>query len=246
MRARAMAMSMALLLLAGTTAGVAAADQGGRLAEGPAARVASPPRRLRFAPSRQSACPSGPAQWYQPWLTGGAGSNYLGPGGWRSSPGLNYGPFGPYPTLQTAAFFGATNSPFDPFTTMQLTHYLALQNGTGLNSGSLSGLGPLASLPQTGLGTLANANINQLLALGVGNSSVNAQGQLTFTLGNGLNTFVVPQGQNFGTVTLGQIANQVPLVQFNNVSSLPAFSGLGGIGSFGTVLNTVSTTVTGP
>jgi len=243
-----MAVSVALLLLAGTTAGVAAADQGGRLAEGPAARVASPPAGFdSLLPANQLA-PTGPAQWYQPWLTGGAGSNYLGPGGWRSSSALNYGPFGPYPTLQTAAFFGATNSPYDPFTTMQLTHSLALQNGTGVNASSLTGLGPLASLSQTGLGTLANANINQLLALGVGTSGANAQGQLTFTLGNGLSTYAVPQGQNFGTVSLGQIVNQVPLVQFSGVGNLPAFSGfggLGGFGGFGTSFNTVSSTVTG-
>jgi len=236
---------MALLLLAGTTAGVAAADRGGRLAEGPAARVASPPAGFdSLLPANQLA-PNGPAQWYQPWLTGGAGSNYLGPGGWRSSPGLNYGPFGPYPTIQTAAFFGATNSPFDPFTTMQLTHYLSLQNGTGLNSNSLTGVGPLASLSQSGLGTLANANLSQLLTLGVGTSGVNAQGQLTFTLGNGLNTFVVPQGQNFGTVTLGQIVNQVPLVQFGGGNGQTGFGGLGGFGGFGIGSDTVTGTVTG-
>jgi hypothetical protein len=241
MRARAMAVSVALLLLAGTTAGVAAADQGGRLAEGPAARVASAPAGLGSLLSADQLAPSGPAQWYMPWLTGGAGSNYLGQGGWRSySP--NYGPFGPYPTVQTAAFFGATSSPVDPFTTFQLTNLLALQS-----------LGSGQSLGQTNPAALASANINQLLALGIGTGGVNAQGQLTFTLGNGLNTFVVPQGQTFGTVTLGQIAGQVPLLQFGGANGLNGFGGFGGLGGFGgfpfgfgTGFGSLTGTVTGP
>ena len=44
--------------------------------------------------------------------------NYLGQGGWRSyTP--NYGLFGPYPTIQSAAFFGATNSPVQSGSVMQ-------------------------------------------------------------------------------------------------------------------------------
>src|SRR5437868_9711971 len=93
MRARAMAVFVALGLLAGTTAGVAAADQGGRLADSPAARVASAPAGLDSLLPADQLAPRGPAQWYQPWLTGGAGSNYLGPGGWRSYTPI-YSPFG--------------------------------------------------------------------------------------------------------------------------------------------------------
>jgi hypothetical protein len=224
-----MAVSVALLLLAGTTAGVAAADQGGRLADSPAARVASAPAGLdSLLPANQLA-PTGPAQWYMPWLTGGAGSNYLGQGGWRSYMPF-YGPFGPYPTLQGAAFFGATNSPLDPFTTLQLTNLLALQNGTGSISGSLSGFGPLASLTRTGLAPLASADLNQLQTLGISTA--------------GLSAFFLPQGQNLNNVTLGQLVGAVPLVQLGGQGG---FGGLGGFPfGFGTGVGTVTGTVTGP
>ncbi len=243
MRARAMAVSVALLLLAGTTAGVAAADQGSRLADSPTARVAGGPTGFGSLLPADQLAPTGPAQWYMPWLMGGAGSNYLGPGGWRSYTPY-YGPFGPYPTLQTAAFFGATNSPLDPFTTLQLTNLLALQNSTTQTGGSLSGFGPLASLSQTGLAPLANANIAQLLSLGIGTGGVNAQGQLTFTLGNGLSTFVVPQGQGFNNVTLGQIAGQIPFLQFGGSGGLGGFGGFPF--GFGTGAGNVTGTVTIP
>ncbi|HLH24026.1 MAG TPA: hypothetical protein VK066_15995 [Chloroflexota bacterium] len=225
MRPRALAMSVALLLLAGTTAGVAAADQGGRLAGTPSARVASVPAGLDSLLPGDQLAPTGPAQWYMPWLTGGAGSNYLGPGGWRSTP-LNYGLFGPYPLPQTAAFFGATSSPLDPYTTFLLTNALAFQNSLNPSASSLSGFGPLATLSQSGLAPLASANINQLIQLGLGTGGVNAQGQLTFTFANGGNTFVLPQGQTFGNVTLGQIAG-------TGTSLVSGFPGLGGFGGFG-------------
>jgi hypothetical protein len=203
------------MLLAGTTAGVAAADQDGRRAESPSARVASAPAGVDSLLPADQLAPTGPAQWYLPWLTGGAGSNYLGTGGWRSFTPF-YGPFGPYPTPQTAAFFGATNSPLDPFTTFQLTNLLALQNGTAFGGG-LNGFGPLASLTRTGLAPLALASLSQLQALGIGTSGVNDQGQLTFTLGSGLSPFVIPQGQSFNTVTLGQLIGQSPVVQFGGL-----------------------------
>jgi hypothetical protein len=226
MRARAIAVSVALLLLAGTTAGVAVADQGGRLADSSAARVATAPAGLDSLLPADQLAPTGPAQWYMPWLQGGAGSNYLGQGGWRSYMPF-YGPFGPYPTPQTAAFFGATSSPIDPLTTLQLSNLLALQSGTGLNSFGT------ALLSRTGLASLANANLSQLQQLGVGTVGANAQGQVTFSLANGLNTFVVPQGQNPGSVTLGQIIGQVPQVQLGGMGGLNGFGGFGGFGGMG-------------
>ena len=232
MRARALAVSLAVLLLAGTTAGAAAAAESGRLADSPTARVAPAPVGLGSLLPADQLAPTGPAQWYMPWLTGGAGSNYLGPGGWRSYQPF-YGPFGPYPTLQTAAFYGATNSPLDPFTTQQLTFLLSLQNGNGLNGANLG------ALTQTGLAPLASANLNQLMGLGLGTGGLNAAGQLTFTFGTGGQVFAVPAGQNFSNVTLGQIVGQVPQIGFGgfgNLSSLsvfPGLTGLGGMGGFG-------------
>jgi hypothetical protein len=217
MRARALAVSLAVLLLAGTTAGTAAAAEGGRLADSPAARVASAPAGLGSLLPADQLAPTGPGQWYMPGLMGGAGSNYLGEGGWRSQTPF-YGPYGPYPLPQTAAFYGATSSPLNPFTT---------GFGGGTNLGALT---------QTGLAPLASANINQLIGLGVGVGGLNALGQSTFTIGNGGSVFVVPTGQNFGNVTLGQITGQAPLVGFGgfgNLSNLGVFPGLGGLGGFG-------------
>jgi hypothetical protein len=219
MRARALAVSLAVLLLAGTTASAAAAAEGGRLIDSPAARVATASHGLGSLLPADQLAPTGPAQWYMPWLTGGAGSNYLGPGGWRSYQSF-YGPFGPYPLPQTAAFFGATTPPLNPF---------ALQTINGANGTNLN------ALAQTGLAPLAAANINELIGLGIGTGGVNA-GQLTFTFGTGGQVFTVPPGQNFGNVTLGQIVGQAPLVGFGgfgNLNSLGVFPGLNGLGGFG-------------
>src|SRR4051812_12673599 len=72
MRARAMAMSVALLRPAGTRGGGGGAARGGRLADPPPARVASAPAGLDSLLPAEQLAPTGPAQWYMPWLTGGA------------------------------------------------------------------------------------------------------------------------------------------------------------------------------
>jgi hypothetical protein len=175
MRARAVAVSAALLLLGSVTSGAAAADQGGRLASSPADLVGAPPATVGALLSGEQLAPGGPAQgnWFTEYISGGFGSNYLGPGGWRSSQPF-YGPFGPYPTPQTAALFGATNSPFDPYTTLLLSHsgFGANNQFTGL--AALQNNGPLANINRTGLAPLLGFNLNTLQRLGIGTLGPNA------------------------------------------------------------------------
>ncbi|HEY7066953.1 MAG TPA: hypothetical protein VII06_36145 [Chloroflexota bacterium] len=232
-----MAVSVALLLLAGTTAGVASADQGGRVVDGPAARVASAPAGLDSLLPADQLAPTGPAQWYMPWFQGGAGSNYLGQGGWRSyTP--NYSPWGPYPTPQTAAFFGATNSPLDPWTTFQLTNMAVLQNQLQGQNGQNNAAG-LQAVAQTGLAPIANANLATLQQLGIGTAGVNGTGSLTFGFSAPGSGFVLPAGQGLNAATLGQLVQAFPLVQstaingaINGTGGFPFF-GFGGMGNFG-------------
>jgi hypothetical protein len=203
MKARVVAVSMAFLLLASATAGVAAADQGGRWAESPAGLVDSAPAGLHSLLPGDQLTPIGPAQgWYMPFWGGANGSNYLGEGGWRTY-GPNYGPFGPYPDPQTAAFFGATQSPLDPFTTQLLSGFQQGGNVGGL--GALAGTGQLATINRTGLAPFLGLNLNRLVGFGLGSLGTNAAGFPTFALGG--QNFILPNSQAAGNVSLAALLN---------------------------------------
>ena len=206
MRARAVAVSVALLLLASASGSVAAADQGGRWADGPAGVVNGAPAGLGSLLSGEQLTPIGPAQgWFMPYWSGAWGSNYLGEGGWRSY-GPNYGPFGPYPDPQTAAFFGATQSPLDPFTTQLLSGFQL--GGLGGNVGglaALTGTGPLATINRTGLAPLLSSNVNTLLGLGLGTLGSTPAGLVTVNVGG--QTFTIVNPQAAGNVSLAALLN---------------------------------------
>jgi len=119
--------------------------------------------------------PGGPAQgnWFTEYISGGFGSNYLGPGGWRSSQPY-YGLYGPYPTPQTAALFGATNSPYDPFTTQMLAFSGAGATNQTTGLSALQYGGQFANLNRTGLAPFLGLNLNTLQRLGIGTLGPNA------------------------------------------------------------------------
>jgi hypothetical protein len=196
--------SLAVSLLVGATSGVAAADQGGRWGDSPAAVVAGAPSGLDSLLSGEQIAPIGPAQgWFQPSWSGAWGSNYLGEGGWRSY-GPSYGPFGPYPTPQTAAFFGATLSPLDPFTT-QLLSFSQGQTGATTGLAAFSGSGSLANINRTGLAPLLGLNLNTLQTLGLGTVGTSFTGAPSFTLGG--NVFGLPNTQVGGVFSLAGLLN---------------------------------------
>ncbi len=222
MRARAMTAVVALVMLASLPAGAAAAERESGLGEGPARVTMGTPSSLDALLSRDELAPGGPAQWFMPWLVGGAGSNYVGPGGWRSQQPF-YGPFGPYPSPQTAAFFGATNSPFDPFTTQQLLAANQWNGGTGTNGSSQSL--SVAQLTQTGLAPFLGFNLATLQALGIGSAGFGAAGDPTFTIG--AQTFTLGPGLNVSNATLGILLNQaVPPGFFVNGPGVAGFGSL--------------------
>ncbi len=202
MRARAAAVVVAFGLLASVTVGQAGAEQMAGADGTSAQRLAGAPAEAAALLATDQLAPGGPAQWWLPWLMGGAGSNYVGPGGWRSFTPI-YPPFGPYPSVQTAAFFGATNSPFDPFTTQLLALATLGSSVTGPNSPF--GTGPLGTLAQSGLAPLLTFNLSALQALGLGTIGTNALGQPTFTIGT--QTFTLSGGQTPFNTTLATLLN---------------------------------------
>jgi hypothetical protein len=178
MLARTAATVVAVALLFSSTAGAAAADQSGQLGGGPAELAGASPAGLDSLLAGEQLAPGGPAQWYAPfWSPPGDGTNYLALG--IRSYGPFYG-FGPYPTPQTAAFFGASSTPFgSSFGNNGL-------NGT-TNFSSLMGFGPLATINANGFANVSRLSLASLAQLGVGSFGVPS----TFFLG----------GQGFTTNT---------------------------------------------
>lgn len=206
MKARAAAMLVAFGLLASASVSRAGAEQMAALDGAAGYRLAGAPAEVATLLSTDQLVLGGPAQWWLPWLMSGAGSNYVGPGGWRSLSPL-YPPFGPYPSAQTAAFFGATNSPFDPFTTQLLVLATLGSSVTGPNSPF--GTGPLGTLAQSGLAPVLTLNLSALQALGLGTLGTNALGQPTFTIGT--QTFTLRGGQTPSNTTLATLLN-LPII----------------------------------
>ena len=190
MRAGAAAAFAALILLAGSTSAAGAAEPTARPGDALAGAV---PAGLDSLLTPEQRAGDEPGQWATPWI-GPWGSNYLGPGGWRTY-GPQYGPFGPYPTIQTAAFFGATNMS-NPLTALALG-----LGGGGTGLGAVT-TGPLASINQTGLAPFLQS-IGNLQALGLATPGTGTAGQTTFTLGG--QTFTLAPGQSIGGLTLGAL-----------------------------------------
>jgi len=169
---------LAVALLVGSTAGAAAADQSVQFSGGPAELTAASPAGLDSLLAGEQLAPGGPAQWYAPfWSPPGDGTNYLALG--IRSYGPFYG-FGPYPTPQTAAFFGG-GSPFGSSSFGNNSF-----NGTN-NFTSLTGFGPLATINANGFANVSRLSLASLANLGIGSFGVPS----TFFLG----------GQGFTTNT---------------------------------------------
>lgn len=186
MRARAAMTLMAVVLLASSTAGVAAADQGTTVGPGGLASLLTAEQLATGGPAQFPGVPQGAT---------GAGTSYFGPGGWQT-----FGPFwgyGPYPNPQTAAFFGATNGGGGG----AWAGLLAGSSTAGLTS--LFGYGPLATLNRTGLAPVTQISLASLAGFGVGTLSPGV-----FTLG-GFPT-PLPIGQIPANTTLGQLGGAPP------------------------------------